>query len=96
MSGQMRDVTQNNLSQSAAIGLISQGLEQLSALTQANTELVVESVGASEQLRGSAHQLDEFMQKLKGEGAGATGELAPNRAAGEQLAALAPDGIEFF
>ncbi|XVJ69430.1 MAG: methyl-accepting chemotaxis protein [Rhizobacter sp.] len=96
VSGQMRDVTQNNLSQSAAIGLISQGLEQLSALTQANTELVVESVGASEQLRGSAHQLDEFMQKLKGEGAGATGESVPKGASGEQLAALTPEGIEFF
>ncbi len=96
VSGQMRDVTQNNLSQSAAIGLISQGLEQLSALTQANTELVVESVGASEQLRGSAHQLDEFMQKLKGAGSTGGGESTPNHASGEQMAALAPEGIEFF
>lgn len=96
VSGQMRDVTQNNLSQSAAISLISQGLEQLSALTQANTELVVESVGASEQLRGSAHQLDEFMQKLKGESALTSTASAPNSASGEQLAALAPEGIEFF
>jgi len=96
VSGQMRDVTQNNLSQSAAIGLISQGLEQLSALTQANTELVVESVGASEQLRGSAHQLDEFMQKLKGEPSTTTGEATAKGPRGEQLAALAPEGIEFF
>jgi methyl-accepting chemotaxis protein len=96
VSGQMRDVTQNNLSQSAAISLFSQGLEQLSALTQANTELVVESVGASEQLRGSAHQLDEFMQKLKGEGSSNVGNAAAKSQSGEQMAALEPEGIEFF
>ncbi|MEK8030564.1 methyl-accepting chemotaxis protein [Ideonella sp. DXS29W] len=57
VSRQMRDVSQSNLIQSGAIGLISQGLTQLSSLTEANTRLVVDSVAASERLRGSAQEL---------------------------------------
>lgn len=64
VSQQMRDVSGNNLVQSAAVGMISQGLDQLSEITRANTELVAESVGSSENMRGSARELKELVDGL--------------------------------
>lgn len=92
VSQQMRDVSGNNLAQSAAIGLISQGLDQLLVLTQANTQLVVESVSASEQLRGGADDLRSAIERLS-DGAAVEAALS---APGAGPAAAAADGIEFF
>lgn len=92
VSVQMRDVSGNNLAQSAAVGLISQGLDQLLALTQANTQLVVESVSASEQLRAGADDLRSAIDRLS-DGGGSDGETAVCPAG---PAAAAAEGIEFF
>lgn len=92
VSAQMRDVSGNNLAQSAAIGLISQGLDQLLMLTQANTQLVVESVGASEQLRGGADDLRMAIDRLR-EGAC---DDAATEAPGTAPLSEAAEGIEFF
>jgi methyl-accepting chemotaxis protein len=89
VSRQMRDVSGNNLAQSAAIGLVSQGLDQLLGLTRANTELVVESVAASELLRSGADDLRGAIQRL--------GDLPPDQAAAAPPQKLdTAGGIEFF
>lgn len=92
VSSQMRDVSGNNLAQSAAIGLISQGLDQLLSLTQANTQLVVESVSASEQLRAGAGDLRFAIDRLSDGAAG--DDVVAAEPAGP--AAAAAEGIEFF
>lgn len=92
VSVQMRDVSGNNLAQSAAVGLISQGLDQLLSLTQANTQLVVASVSASEQLRAGADDLRSAIDRLSDAG-GSDGETAASLVG---PAAAAAEGIEFF
>lgn len=92
VSVQMRDVSGNNLAQSAAVGLISQGLDQLLSLTQANTQLVVESVSASEQLRAGADDLRSAIDRLS-DGSGSNDETVACPAG---PAAAAAEGIEFF
>jgi len=92
VSAQMRDVSGSNLAQSAAIGLISQGLDQLLCLTQANTQLVVSSVGASEQLRGGAGDLRLAIHRLSEDQ-----PPADLTAAGADSAAPTETcGVEFF
>lgn len=89
VSQQMRDVSGNNLAQSAAIGLISEGLDQLLQITQASSQLVVASVAASEQLRGGAGELRQAVGQL-----GVPLEAAVSAGAGP--AAGAAEGVEFF
>ncbi|WP_374592428.1 methyl-accepting chemotaxis protein [Aquabacterium sp.] len=103
VSQQMRDVSGNNLVQSAAVGMISQGLDQLSEITKANTELVAESVGSSENLRGSAQELKDLVDSLTGRevdgrlgGAGFEDFGADAEPGREPAHATSIDGVEFF
>ena len=103
VSQQMRDVSGNNLVQSAAVGMISQGLDQLSEITKANTELVAESVGSSENLRGSAQELKDLVGGLTGEAVssrpsgGGFEDFGADAEPGQAPAhAESIDGVEFF
>ncbi|HET7863142.1 MAG TPA: methyl-accepting chemotaxis protein [Burkholderiaceae bacterium] len=97
VSQQMRDVSQSSLVQSAAIGLINQGLAQLSDITRANSQLVVASVGSAEQLRGSAHDLTTVVQAMtQGTQPQADTVAAPAAAVRREAAAEQAAGIEFF
>ena len=103
VSGQMRDVSGNNLVQSAAITLVSQGLERLAGITDSNNQLVVQSVGSSEGLRLSAEELHTLISRMSREG-GETGQAAPppspermaDAAAATASAAPTSTGVEFF
>jgi methyl-accepting chemotaxis protein len=98
VSQQMRDVSQSNLVQSAAIGLINQGLAQLSDITRANSQLVVASVGSAEQLRGSAHDLTTVVHAMtQGTAPRAEPAVAPAVAVRREVdVAEQAAGIEFF
>jgi methyl-accepting chemotaxis protein len=97
VSQQMRDVSGNNLVQSAAITLISQGLERLADITDQNNQLVVDSVGAAEELRFSAEELHGLIARLSGADH-AVIERDPGRqpALGTLTPVAAAAGVEFF
>ena len=108
VSGQMRDVSGNNLVQSAAITLVSQGLERLAGITESNNQLVVQSVGSSEGLRMSAEELHALISRMSRDG---SANEVPRAAAASSVefmldddaatsttpsAAPASTGVEFF